>query len=267
MPLSDLREAARAHWPELLIEAAGLGAFMVSALGFTVLLEHPASPAHRALPDPFVRRALMGCAMGATLVALVYNRYGKRSGAHFNPAFTLTFFRLGRVAPADALLYGAAQFAGGALGVAVIAALLSPRLADPHVQYAVTVPGTAGVVAAFAGEAAIAFTQMLLVLVVSNIRRLNRFTGLFAALGVATYIAVEAPLSGMSMNPARTLASALGAGRYTALWLYFTAPLAGMLAAAELYVRVRGAARVHCAKLHHENGERCVFRCKYGAAV
>jgi aquaporin Z len=119
---------------------------------------------------------------------------------------------------------------------------------------------------AFAGELTIAFTQMLLVLVVSNSKRLNRFTGVFAALGVATYIALEAPISGMSMNPARTLASALGAGNYTAQWLYFAAPLAGMLLAAEVYVRALGARRVHCAKLHHENAQPCIFRCEYGAA-
>ena len=263
--LESFRSALRAHWPEYSIEAAGLAAFMLSALGFTLLLEHPASPLREALPDAFMRRALMGCAMGATLIALVYNPLGQRSGAHFNPVFTLTYLRLGKVAPADALLYGAAQFAGGALGVALLAAALSMALADERVRYAVTVPGTAGVGAAFAGEIAIAFTQMSLVLVASNSKRLNKYTGMLAALGVATYITLEAPISGMSMNPARTLASALGAGTFTALWLYFAAPLLGMLLAAECYVRVRGARRVHCAKLHHENAQRCIFRCDYGA--
>jgi aquaporin Z len=260
-----LHTALRRNWREYAIEAAGLGAFMVSALGFTVLLEHPASAAPAALPDPLVRRVLMGLAMGATLLALVYNPLGQRSGAHYNPAFTFTFFRLGKVKALDALLYAVAQFAGGALGVAAVAALLGTRLADAHVQYAATLP-SAGVAAAFAGEVAIAFTQMLLVLVVSNTKRLNRFTGVFAAVGVATYITLEAPISGMSMNPARTLASALGAGNYASLWLYFLAPLAGMLLAAEAYVRALGARRVHCAKLHHENAQPCIFRCEYGAA-
>jgi aquaporin Z len=267
MSLADLRTAARTHWPELLIEGAGLALFMVSALGFTVLIEHPASPVHQALPDPLLRRALMGCAMGGTLVLLVYNSLGKRSGAHFNPVFTFTFFRLGRVAPADALLYAASHFAGAILGVAAISLLLPVFLAHAQVHYAATRPGPFGVAPAFAGEVAIAFAQMLLVLGVSNARRWNAWTGVFAACGVAAYITLEAPLSGMSMNPARTLGSALGAGDFTALWLYFAAPLLGMLLAAEVFVRVRGAARVHCAKLHHENPERCIFRCRYGAAA
>ena len=78
----DFAAALRRHWPEYLIEAFLLGAFMVSALGFTVLLEHPGSPVRAALPDALVRRALMGCAMGATAISLVYSPLGQRSGAH-----------------------------------------------------------------------------------------------------------------------------------------------------------------------------------------
>ena len=78
-----------------------------------------------------------------------------------------------------------------------------------------------------------------------------------------TYISVEAPLSGMSMNPARTFGSALAARLWTALWVYFTAPLVGMLLAAELYRRTRGPERVYCAKYHHRNTQRCIFNCGF----
>jgi len=78
------------------------------------------------------------------------------------------------------------------------------------------------------------------------------------------YISVEAPVSGMSMNPARTLGSAFSAQFWNSLWIYFTAPPLGMLLAAELYVRQYGLARILCAKLHHENTERCIFICNYG---
>jgi len=78
------------------------------------------------------------------------------------------------------------------------------------------------------------------------------------------YISIEAPVSGMSMNPARTAGSAFSAWNWTAIWIYFTAPPLGMLTAAELYIRSHGAQRVLCAKLHHENQERCIFRCNYG---
>jgi len=82
---------------------------------------------------------------------------------------------------------------------------------------------------------------------------------------VAVYITFEAPISGMSMNPARTFGSAYWAHAWTALWIYFTAPPLGMLLAAELYLRIRGAHRVFCAKLHHHNSARCIFRCNFSA--
>jgi major intrinsic protein len=131
--------ALRAHWPEYLAEAAGLGLFMVSACVFGTLLGHPDSAIVRALPDPVGRRVLMG----------------------------------------------------------------------------------------------------------------------------AIYISVEAPISGMSMNPARSLASAMAAQAWAPLWIYFLAPVLGMLLAAQLYVSRRGLAGVFCAKLHHDNATRCIFRCRY----
>jgi aquaporin Z len=106
---------------------------------------------------------------------------------------------------------------------------------------------------------------MLVVLVVSNRTTLNAWTGVFAGALVAGYITVEAPLSGMSMNPARSFASALPANLWTDFWVYLTAPLTGMLLAAECYVRILGAHRVLCAKLNHHNNARCIFRCNFMA--
>jgi aquaporin Z len=117
----------------------------------------------------------------------------------------------------------------------------------------------AGISAAFFGEVVIAFILMSVILRVSNHARLHKLTGLCAGALVATYITIEAPISGMSMNPARTFASAVPAHHWQALWLYFTAPLIGMLSAAAVYVRTRGVHNVICAKLHHENSKRCIF--------
>jgi aquaporin Z len=257
--------AMASHWPEYAIEAALLGTFMLSACLFTVVLFHPASPVPELVPDPFLRRVLMGLAMGSTAVSLVYSAWGKQSGAHFNPAVTLTFARLGRVAPRDAAAYVVAQFLGGILGV-LVAMLLAGRLvADASVRYAVTVPGPAGPGVAFAAEVVISFILMTVVLEVSSHPRLGRLTGVCAGLLVATFISLEAPLSGMSMNPARTVSSAVWAHEWTALWIYFTAPLLGMLGAAQLHLRRRGRPADACAKLHHQNETRCIF-CEYRTA-
>jgi aquaporin Z len=258
-------EPLRGHWPEYMMEGAGLGLFMISAAVVTAAFEYPYSPLHDLVFDPTMRRILIGLAMGLTAIGLIYSPWGKRSGAHLNPAVTLTFFRLGKVKGGDALWYVVAQFVGGTVGLWLAAQILGLAIEHPAVNYVVTVPGTDGAAIAFAAEAAISFGLMFVVLLVSNRPALNRWTGVFAGVLVATYIAVEAPLSGMSMNPARTFASAFPACLWTDYWIYLIAPLSGMLSAAECYVRTNGIHQVLCAKLHHHNSARCIFRCRYMA--
>lgn len=245
------------------MEGAELGIFMISACFFTALLEHPASPALRLIPNSFVRNALIGLAMALTAVSIIYSGWGKQSGAHMNPAMTLTFFRLGKMEPWDAFFYVIAQFLGGVFGVAVASLLLGMVVTHPSVNYAITRPGPRGVRVAFMAEVLISFVLLLTVLTVSNSKKWARYTGLFAAALIASYITFEAPLSGMSMNPARTFGSAFLARSFDALWLYFVAPPIGMLAAAEVYVRLRSIRAVHCAKYHHNNDKRCIFRCRF----
>jgi aquaporin Z len=251
------------HWPEYLMEAAGLAIFMIAASAFATLIQHPGSPVRDAVDDPLVRRMLM--AMGLTAICLIYSPLGARSGAHINPATTLTFFRLGRVETADAIGYVVAQFAGGLAGIWLAVILLAPWVGSPTVNYVATLPGPWGNGVAFAAEVTITFLLMTVVLRVSNHPRLSRFTGICVGLMVATYITVEDPLSGMSMNPARSLGPAILAGRPDTLWIYFLAPPLGMLLAAEAYVRTAGLHRVFCAKLHHHTNARCIFNCHFDA--
>lgn len=255
----------RGHWPEYLMEAAGLGLFMVSAAIVTAAFEYPHSLLHDLFTDSTIRRSVIGIAMGLTAIGLIYSPWGKRSGAHLNPAVTVTFFRLGKIQGGDAFWYVAAQFVGGTIGLWLAAVILGLAIEHPSVNYVVTTPGPTGVAIAFAAEVMISFGLMCVVLVVSNRPSLNRWTGVFAGTMVATYIAVEAPFSGMSTNPARTFASALPAHLWTDYWLYLTAPFCGMLLAAECYVRINGIHRVLCAKLHHHNNARCIFHCNYMA--
>ena len=266
VPISTF-DVVKRHWPEYVMEAWGLGLFMISACSFGVLLEHPASLVHQAIPDVFTRRVLMGTAMGLTAILNIYSPWGKRSGAHANPSMTLTFLRLGKVGPIDAVFYTLAQFAGGVLGTLIAARLWSGLIAHPNVNYVATVPGDRGVGVAFAAEVLISFILLSVVLRVSNSQRLSRFTGLFAGLLVATFISFEAPFSGMSMNPARSFASAFPAQAWSAFWIYFTAPPLGMLLAAELYIRRSGTKKIFCAKLHHHNDKPCIFRCNFAELV
>lgn len=260
-PLSLLRY----HWPEYCMEAAALGTFMISASVFAVLLEHPSSPLHEALMSASVlRRALMGLAMGLTAIGIICSPWGQRSGAHMNPSVTLTYLTLGKIAPWDAAFYIAFQFFGGVIGMQAANLLLGSPLQHTAVNYVVTAPGVGGPVAAAAAEFTISALMMSVILCVSNSRRLSYYTPLFAGSLVALFITMEAPFSGMSMNPARTFGAAFSANQWTAFWIYLIVPPAAMIFASLLYRARYGIHAVFCAKLHHCNQQRCIFRCRYG---
>jgi len=252
----------RKHWPEYLIEAWALGTFMVSAAVFTTLFEYPGSPLHAAIHDAGLRRALIGIAMGLTAIGLIMSPWGKRSGAHMNPAVTLAFWRLGKVAGIDALCYVVAQCMGGIAGVLLAGVVLHDAFTNAPIRSVATVPGASGVGLALAAELAISGLMMWTVLQVSSSRRFASLTAYAAGALVALFIAFEAPLSGMSMNPARSLASALPSGIWTGFWIYLVAPVLGMQLAAVGFQLWRGRREVACAKLLHARDQRCIH-CGY----
>ena len=249
----------RDHWPEYLMEVGELAVYLFVACMVATLLQHPASIVQQSISNNVTRRALMGLALGATTIAIVMSPWGKRSGGHFNPAITLTFYRLGKVEFWDAWFYVIAQFVGATSGVCLARLVLQGALGQQAVRYAVTVPGIYGSAVAFVAELAISFILMVTVLFTTNSKTLAPYTAYFVGILIATYFIFEAPLSGMSTNPARTFGSALHANYWHALWIYFIAPSLGMLAAAEIFLRVRGGAAPYCGKLHHANSQRCIF--------
>lgn len=206
---------------------------------------------------------MMGLAMCTTLVVLFHSPPGRYSGAQMNPAVTLSHLRLGRMTRTDALFYVVAQFTGAVAAVALMDLLLRDLLRHPAVHHVTTMPGPAGPWAAWAVEFAMTFVLMSVVLATNAHRGLVRFTSVFAGGMVALYITLAAPVSGMSMNPARTLGSAVSAWLWTALWVYFTAPVLGMLAAVEIR-RLLTKTQSMCGKFTHgadgDDGP-CLARC------
>ena len=263
---ATLKSALREHWPEYLIEVWALGSFMVSAGIVATLLGAPDSPIHRAIPNAMWRNVTGGVTMGLTAIALIHSGWGKRSGAHMNPAVTLTFLRLGKIRPWDALFFVLAQVLGGTAGVLLVAGLFGHAFTDPPVSYAATMPGPLGPSVAYFAEVAISAFLILVVLFLSSSAQFARFTGFAAGCLVAAYITFESPLSGMSMNPARSFASAAPGMQWQHLWIYITAPLLGMLTGAQIFLALTGARRSLCAKLLHPLGVRCIH-CGYEPPV
>jgi len=240
---------------------------MLLGTAAVVMIWHPGSPFESWIPSASLRRLLTGTlfAGGATLV--VYSRLGQRSGAHINPAVTLAFWTLGKIATRDALAYAGAQVLGAIAGVAAVALILREKAMGTHL--AMTVPAAdLHWSSAFAAEALITFLLVFLILQCVSRPRIAPYTGYLAGTLVALLVWIEAPYTGTSLNPARSLAPALlmglsGEGTMFPLapmhqWLYLVAPPLGALVAVGLSRRLERT-RPACAKLYHTENYACIF--------
>ena len=255
--------AFKRNWRLYVYESVELATFMIAACFATVWLFNPAYPILHLLPSSALRRLLMGIAMGTTAVLIIQSPFGRRSGAHFNPAITFTYFRLGKIGTWDAVFYVIFQFLGGVYGVGLSAICLGKSLAAPSVEYALTIPGRYGTLAAFFAELFMAALLMAVVLWLSNRPAFSQYTSYLVGILIMFYILIFAPVSGFSINPARTVGSAVFAGVWTAGWLYFVAPVLGMMGAAEVHLRMYGIKSILCAKLYPDPDYPCSFRCHY----
>jgi aquaporin Z len=262
-PTASLMEAVQIHWREYLMEAAELAALMLCICGAGTLFYGRNSPLANIGLSWITRSALMGVMVASATFVIIRSPFGRRSGAHFNPALTVAYFWLRRIHRWDALSYVAAQFTGGIVGVFLAHQLLGTNLSDFPVRYVVTIPGRNGILIAFVAELLTSFVLMEVVLVATNHLRLARFSPLLVAFMTVFYYVFSTSISGYSVNPARSFSSALFAHIWHGIWIYFIAPGLGMLAAAALYKKVAGCDRIYCAKVFHDLQSTCPFNCRF----
>jgi aquaporin Z len=181
-----------------------------------------------------ITHAGVALVFGLVVLAMIHT-FGDVSGAHFNPAVTLAFAAAGRLAWRDASGYLAAQ-AAGALAASSLLHFLFPQ---DSTFLGATLPA-GDVMQSFVLEAVLTGILMLTILSVSTGAKEK---GVTAGIAIGAVIALEAmfagPVSGASMNPARSLAPALVSGHLEHLWIYLTAPVLGALAAVPLCIGVR----------------------------
>jgi aquaporin NIP len=175
-------------------------------------------------------------AFGLAIAVMVY-ALGHVSGAHFNPAVSIGFV-VGRHMPARrAVGYVAAQVAGALLGAALLRVTLGPT-----VSLGVTQP-TGSDAQSFVWEVVLTFTLMLVITAVATD---TRAVGEAAALAIGAAVTlgslVGGPVSGASMNPARSLGPAIVSGDLHSLWIYLVAPVVGAIIGVLTYRCVRGRA-------------------------
>jgi aquaporin Z len=170
---------------------------------------------------------------GLVVMAMI-NAFGDVSGAHFNPAVTLAFWAARRLEGARVLPYLAAQVSG-----ALVASGLLRVLFPMNAKLGATLPAGAWH-QSFVLEVVLTFLLMLVILSVSTGAKEKGITAGLAIGGVVLLEAMFAgPISGASMNPARSLAPALVSGQLGALWIYLLAPTLGALLAVPACISVR----------------------------
>ena len=242
-------------------EFAGTAVMLCIGVSAVALMWGAGSPVPVVEPA-VLRRLITGLLFAGGATAVVYSPLGQKSGAHINPAITLAFWQLGKFPAKHVLPYLIAQLAGAAAGVAVALALCGDLLRS--VEFGATTPGegwTWGV--ALAAEIACTFALAFLIFVCVNKPRVASKTGLLAGGLVVLMVTVEAPISGMSVNPARSAAPAMFVPLVRDQWIYVVGPIVGAWVAAIAYRRQWGKTTV-CAKLYHTARYPCAFEtCGY----
>lgn len=200
------------------LAAEALGTFALVFAGTAAIISNDVS-------GGAVTHVGVSLTFGLVVMAMIYS-LGDVSGAHLNPAVTLGFWRARRFPGREVAGYIAAQLIGAFLASGLL------RLAFPsHVTLGATLP-TGGVFPAALFEFVLTAILMFVILSVSTGAKEK---GLMAGVSIGGVIAFEAllggPISGASMNPARSIAPALLSGHVDSLWIYLAAPIAGAIAA------------------------------------
>jgi aquaporin Z len=214
-------------WRVFAAELIGTALLLLGGLSVVILDFGSGSPVLRMIPDPGLRRLITGFLFGSTGALIAISPIGKISGAHINPVVTAAFWMEGKLRPGHALGYITAQLAGGILGTVPL--LLWGHM-GASIQYGATTPGSGySNLAAVLGE--MATTTALLVGLFTFIghSRLASYTPLLFPFLYAVMVYLEAPLSGTSTNPARSLGPALVSGDWQAWWVYWIGPGLGLL--------------------------------------
>jgi aquaporin Z len=260
-PSASLADALKCHWKEYLMEAAELCVLMLGICSFGTVIYSRVSPFNSLGLLATEKAFLMGIAVATTTYFIIRSPFGRRTGAHFNPAITIAYFYLGRVHRWDMLYYLISQFLGATAGVFIAHLFLGEYLAAIPVRYVITTPGKYGSLIAFVAEFVLAGFLMGIVLFATNRKWLAQFSPLIVALVTVLYYGLCSSISGFSVNPARSFSSAMFAWIWQGIWVYFAAPSLGMVAASAIYVHSVGPQKIYCAKVFHDLRSTCPFNC------
>ena len=251
------RSDRRFPWQVFSSELVGTALLVLVGLSMVILMFGAGSPMLRFVPGEGARRLITGFLFGTTGALIALSPVGKESGAHINPVVTLGFWLMGKLDLPTTLGYLVAQMIGAVMGSLP---LLLWGAMGKSVAFGATLPGPGFTLpTVFLGEVVTTFTMISLLAVFLGFRTIRPFTPAIFPPLYAIMVWAEAPISGTSTNPARTLGPAIVSGRWQGWWIYWAGPLIGMFLAILVFSFL--AKRIEVAKLYHfESDRRRVFR-------
>lgn len=248
------------HWAEYTAELVGTLFNIFVGLSAVVFNFGQGLPMEHLIPNHSIRLLITGLIYSGSGALFAISPLGKLSGAHINPSVTLAFWVHGKMHRQDVVGYIIAQFLGSILG-AILLVLVWGKYAG-SVNNGMTLPG-AGYALWFVFLAEVFMTFLLVLsifLFVSN-HRLMRWTPFMTWLLVAAMVWLGAPISGTSLNSARSIGPALVTGLWRDQWLYCIAPPLGALLAVGMFRQLSTGKRdVLSCKLFHVPHYRNIFK-------
>ncbi len=232
-------------------EFIGTALLLMLGLSVVIFMFGSGSPMAELIPAVKLRQVITGFLFGSIGASIALSPIGKLSGAHINPAVTMVFWLFRKLEGRLAVTYVLAQLTGGILGCLP---LLVWGTMGRSIDFGVTIPGegyTMPIV--LFGEAITTFTMVLLLVIFIGFRSIRQFTPFMFPVLYAIMVPLEADISGISTNPARSLGPAVISGQWDAFWIYIAGPLTGALLASLAGSML--AKRITIAKLYHFDSE------------
>jgi aquaporin Z len=248
------------HWLEYGCEFLGTALLIFIGLSAVVFDFSQHLPLTTLLPDASLRRLITGLIFAGSGSLVAISPPGKLSGAHINPSVSLAFWAHGKMHLYDLFGYILGQFLGALFGEILLVMLWQHYAAD--VTNGMTLPGPDYPLwLVFSAELCLTCLLVFMIFLFVSSKQLMRWTPLMNWILVACMVWLEAPISGTSLNPARSMGPALVTWLWHAQWLYCIAPpLGGLLAVGLFRLFTSSEREVLTGKLFHAPEYRSLFR-------
>jgi len=239
-------------WRLFFAELAGTALLLMIGLSLVIMMFGTDSSMADIMPNVKLRQVITGFLFGGTGALIAISPLGKESGAHINPAVTMSFWLFKKIDSQKALIYVVAQLIGAVIGTLPL--LLWGQLGQ-SISFGATTPGVGYTTQnALLGEVITTFTMVSLLAIFLGFRQIRPYTPALFPFLYAIMVPLEADISGISTNPARSFGPAVVSGQWDAWWIYWVGPLAGALLACIFTSRL--AKRITSAKLYHFDSDQ-----------